>query len=191
MDPEAELAAAAEVAAQRSAKRMRQTVRDMALSMLAVGALVLLIAWPGRHDASSQIRTVDPVPATAAFATTVSWPVLSPAGLPVQWRCTSVRIESMVDATSGLHQGWVTPAEQYVALEQSDTRDVGYLRRSTSDGQPAGTLIIAGATWERRESVSGAQRSLVRIVGGVTYVVGGSAQWSEIETFTAALRPVA
>lgn len=150
----AERAQAALEREQRASRRMRQTVRDMVLSLLVVGVVVVLIAQPWRQTAAEQpVRVVPWQPVADAFATSVEWQVLTPQGLPSEWVSTSARIEPTVDGRTALHIGWITTGQQYAALEQSDTADVNYVRDSTGGGEPTGSpYAAAGRDWQRLES---------------------------------------
>ncbi len=192
----AERAQAAVEREERARRRMRQTVRDMVLSLLVVGALVMVIAQPWRQNAvQTPERTVDWQPVAQAFADSVDWPVLAPRGLAESWQATSARITPTVDGRVAMHVGWITASEQYAALEQSDTADTGYVRDATADGQPTGTPYqAAGRQWQRLESSDGADRSLVARApaadgkaNAITYVVTGSASWPELEQLVGTL----
>lgn len=192
----AERAQAAVERAERASRRMHQTVRDMVLSLLVVGVVVVLIAQPWRQTAAEQpLRVVPWQPVAESFATSVDWPVLTPRDLPSTWVSTSARIEPTVDGRTALHIGWITAEQQYAALEQSDTADVNYVRDTTSAGSATGsTYETAGRSWQRLQSADAATRSLVLVLpqaGGanrLTYVVSGSAQWPELEALAASLR---
>jgi hypothetical protein len=166
---------------------MRQTVRDMLLSMLVVTGAVIVLVLPWNRSNPDPVRVVDPAPVVAAARTAADWPVLAPVGLPVTWRATSARLEVASDGQSVVHLGYLSPSTMYVGLEQSATKEVAFVRDTTQGGKPAGTAEISGRTWNRLESPEGKQRSLVRVDDGVTYVVTGAAEWPEIEEFARAL----
>jgi hypothetical protein len=182
--------------AERGRRRTRQSVRDMTLSMLVVGVVVILIAQPWRQNATQTAERVVPWQGAAQSARAqVDWPVLVPAQDPVGWTPTSARVSSTVDGRTALHIGWLTAAHQYAALEQSDTADVRYLDQSTSSGRPTGeSVVLTGRSWDRWTSGDGGTRCLVQVrvpqAGGdaVSYVVTGSAGWAELEALASSLR---
>ena len=194
-DPDGAPSAADEVAAlaaqreERQRKRLRQTVRDMLLSMLVVGAVVVLIVLPWNHSNPDPVRVVDPAPVVSAARDSLDWPVLAPVVLPAGWRATSARLEIAADGESVVQTGYLSPAVRFVGLSQSATKELAFVRDRSSSGEPAGTTTIDGTSWDRLETTDGKQRSLVRVEGGVTYLVTGQADWSEIEAFTGSLRP--
>jgi hypothetical protein len=172
---------------ERSRARMRQTVRDMLLSMLVVTGAVIVLVLPWNRSNPDPVRVVDPAPVVAAARTALDWPVLAPVGLAPTWRATSARLEVASDGQSVVHLGYLSPSTMYVGLEQSATKELAFVREQTQGGKATGTADISGRTWDRLESPDGKQRSLVRVDDGVTYVVTGAAEWPEIEQFTRAL----
>lgn len=187
----AERAQAEAERAQRASRRMRATVRDMVLSLIVVGGVVLLLAQPWQRP-QVRIQVVPWEPVATAFASSVSWQVLAPKALPATWQSTSARIEPTSDGRTALHIGWLTPAQLYAALEQSDTAEVRYVRDKTNGATPTGSpYLTAGRSWMRLESVGGATRALVARAGPVSYVVAGSAGWTELEALAATLSVVA
>jgi hypothetical protein len=186
-DP-AELAALAEQRAERERKRLRQTVRDMVLSMAVVLGVVLLFFRPWGGSTPDPVKVVDPAPVVSAARVELDWPVLAPVGLPATWRATSARLEVAGDGQGIVQTGYLSPSVKYVGLTQSQTKDTAFVRERTDKGEDVGTATVGGLTWTRLENEGGKQRSLVRVDDGVTYIVTGQADWSEIETFAASLR---
>lgn len=181
--------------AKRADRRLRQTVRDMMLSLLVVGAVVMLVAQPWNRP-EAVVRAVDWRPVGVAFAGQAGFPVLAPSPLPAGWRATSVRIEPTVDGRTAWHVGWTTAGEQYAALEQSDTADVRYVATLTDSGAATGSdYVVNGQSWQRLVSADDDTRSLVLVqdLAGdrdATYVVTGSADWPELEQLVASLTVV-
>ena len=175
---------------QRAKRRLRQTARDMVLSMAAVAAAVLLIVHPWSQPSAAPV-SVSWQPVATAFARSVSWPVLIPTALPAGWYSNNARIDPSVDGKTSLHVGWVTTSQDYVAIEQSDTADVRYVMDQTAGGIPQGAVTIGTRSWQRYESAAQQTRSLVSqlVVKGVkvTYVVAGSASWPQLAAFAATL----
>ena len=172
---------------ERAARRMRQTVRDMTFSMLAVFGVVLVIWLPSRLNGSHDVATVDPTPVVSGARQAETWPVLAPVDLPVGWRATSARIETAADGADVVHLGYLTPTSTYAGLEQSATKATSFVRDATLRGREAGTAQVGGHTWTRYESDDG-HRSLVRSADGATYVVVGTGDWPQVEFFASTLR---
>ncbi|MBA3619023.1 MAG: DUF4245 domain-containing protein [Acidothermales bacterium] len=175
-------------------RRGRETVADMVRSLgvvlLIAGALVLLAPRADRDP----VTVVDFRPQLAAARADAPYPVLGPEGLPADWRSTSVRLRGTGGVTTW-HIGFVTPDQEYAAVEQSNDATAVFVRDVTREGRPAGNVDLAGQTWQRYDSGSGDERSLVRAAasGGsseaASVVVTGTAEWAELEVLASSLRP--
>lgn len=162
--------------------RLGQTVWDMvrslALVLLAV-AVVLLLTWRPQPEA---VKVVDPTPVLVQARIEAPYPVLYPADLDAAWRPTSARwaVTEASDPDPAWHVGFVTPADTYAQIGQSASESESYIAQQTGGGE----VVSVDGEWQRYEG-PGAQgdieRSLVRVVGGVTVVVGGTASWEELQ----------
>ena len=166
--------------------RLRQTVRDMLLSLAVVFvaiAAILIITW---RPAPDPVRVIDPTPALTLARAQADYPVLYPAGLDPAWRPTSARWEvtpaSLPDPA--WHVGFVTPGDTYAQLGQSASQEPAYVAGQVAGAQPAGE-------WEGWIRYDGDQRALVRVVDGVTVVVSGTASWADLQVLAASLSPTA
>jgi hypothetical protein len=187
--PHEDPAAIAAEREERSRTRLRQTARDMVLSMLVVLGAVLVLWLPFRHDSGGDaVATVDPASVIAGARAAEPWPVLAPIGLPTGWRCTSARISQAADGLDIVHLGYLSPTSTYVGLEQSATKVTGFVRESTLKGDEQGTVDVAGSTWTTYENADKTHRSLVRRDDPATYVVVGSGPYDQLEQFAGTLR---
>jgi hypothetical protein len=173
--------------AEREKRRLRQTVRDMVLSMAVVTVVVLLLVAPWNWNTPDPVKEVDPTPVIAGAREQLDWPVLAPT-LPAGWRATSARIETADDGQPIVVLGYLSPDQEYVGLQQSDTRITDFAKDATLNGKPAGEVTIGGTAWERLVNPDETRRSLVSKDGDVTYVVTGTGSWAQVEGFTATLR---
>jgi hypothetical protein len=173
---------------ERARRRLRQTVRDMLLSMLVVSGAVLVLYAPWNRNPPETVHVVDPAPVVEAARQAQSWPVLAPVGLPATWRPTSSRLELASDGESIVHLGYLSPTDDYAGLEQSATHELVFISDRTIGGVKGDDVTIGGVVWTRYESPDGKHRSLVRAASGATYVVTGNGEWPEVETFAASLR---
>ncbi|MFG3050406.1 DUF4245 domain-containing protein [Kitasatospora sp. NPDC048239] len=178
------------MAAESKGMRGRQTVRDMVLSMLAVGVVV----WVGYlflpHDADGDgVRKVEYKVAAASAKRAAPYPLLAPEGLSGQWRATSVKYDPASlggGRGNAWHLGFVTPSGQYAAVEQSDVSRDTLLDAMVAGGKPDGTSEVAGQAWDR---IQGAKsRALAVQSGGATTVLTGTASYEELAELAAALR---
>ena len=177
----------ARVREERASKRLRQTVRDMVISMLVVSGAVVLLVAPWNRSTPDPVRVVDPTQVVQGARAAESWPVLAPQGLPSTWRCTNARISTASDGQDVVHLGYLTPSTTSAAIDQSGTKQLTFVREITLDAQPAGTAQIDGATWQKLETSDGKRRAYVREADGATYVVSGGASWADLTTFADSL----
>jgi hypothetical protein len=183
-----ELAAAAAQREARARGRMRQSVRDMLLSMLLITGVVVLLWLPfNRGDDVDPVRTVDATEVVTGARALLPWPVLAPDPLPEEWRTTVARLDPAADGETVVELGYLTPEPRFVGLSQSATKQVSFVAEVSASGEEVGTSTIEGETWQRLESEDGARRSLVRVADGATYVVYSSGDWALLERFTATL----
>ena len=180
-------AAVAALREERASRRLRQTVRDMTISMLVVAGAVVVLVAPWNRTTSDTVTVVDPSPVITGARDAEPWPVLAPVGLPAAWRCTSARITVAGDGQDIVHLGYLTPTTTYVGLEQSATKELGFVEEMTVGGRQTGTAVIDGVTWQTYESSDGKHRAYVRLADGATYVVEGQSTWTDLTTFTKSL----
>jgi len=177
----------ARIREERASKRLRQTVRDMVISMLVVSGAVILLVAPWNRTAPDTVRVVDPTTVVQGARATEPWPVLAPQGLPSTWRCTNARISTAADGQDVVHLGYLTPSTTSAAIDQSATKQLTFVRETTLDAQPVGSAQIDGVTWQKLETSDGKRRAYVREADGATYVVSGGASWADLTTFADSL----
>ena len=173
----------------RSTAHLRKTVWDMVRSMAVVLALVfviVLLAWRPTPDA---VTVIDPGPAVVSAQQQADFAVAVPSGLTQDWRPTSARWEPSPESDDipVLHIGYVTPTDQYGQVSQTRAASERYLVEQTSGGVPTGTREVAGSVWQEWQADD--RRSLVLIDSGVTTIVSGTGEWSEIEYLASSLVP--
>ena len=180
-------AAVAALREERASRRLRQTVRDMTISMLVVAGAVVVLVAPWNRTNPDPVKVIDPSSVISGARDAETWPVLAPVGLPSTWRCTSARITVAGDGQDVVHLGYLTPTTTYVGLEQSATKELGFVAEMTVGGRQTGSAVIDGVTWQTYESPDGKHRSYVRQADGATYVVEGRSSWADLTTFTDSL----
>lgn len=81
------------------------------------------------------------------------YPVAAPQGLPKQWRATSVTYEPEGSKAAAWHLGFMTPDNEYAAVEQSNSARPGaYVDDVTQGARKAGrSEHIGGVRWTRYE----------------------------------------
>ena len=192
--------------------RGRETVGDMVRSMglvLVVVAVMILLTF--RLSPRDPVQTVELGPAVAEARQTAPYGVLVPRGLGEDW--LPVSASTRVDAGATTWRiGWITPAEDFAAVGQSDQPTAAFVDAFASDAPAAGEAIIDGQRWARLGDPQAEERSLVRTAadtaadtadtaaadtaagGGardkaVTVVVTGTAAFAELEELAASLAP--
>ena len=163
---------------------------DLIRSMGIIAIIALLIwvfAYP--HGDKHPVHAIDIGPTVHAIDRVAAYDALVPGALPSGWRPTSASItppDTGRTAPTTLHVGWVTPADDYAALEESDADSPStFIADETDKGDLIGSKVIAGNTWQQRASDD--QRSFVRTADGVVLVVTGTASWTELATLAGSL----
>lgn len=161
---------------------MRQTVRDMILSLGVVLGIIGLIMVLTYKPLPDPIREIDIVPSSATALIESDFDILMPT--VEGQRATSVRW--WPSEASGENKVWhigavVTDADgvqQYLQLSQSRATGSDYVAEQTSDGVVTGTREVDGIVWQVYESEK--RRSLVTEREGVTIIVGGSGSLDDV-----------
>jgi hypothetical protein len=172
----------------RAKRRGFETTGDMVRSLLAVLVLVfVVVALNARPHPDSEVRRFDYSGVLAQAQDQARYDVLAPIALPDSWVPTSARTTSAGPAVTW-HVGFVTPADDYAALEQSDGSPASFVRQFADGGERAGNVVIGSATWRRVEGGDPEPRALVIERDHVTTVVAGNAGWAELEELAASLQ---
>ncbi|MFR9674378.1 DUF4245 domain-containing protein [Streptomyces sp. TR06-5] len=166
-------------------------IRDMVFSVtvvaLAAGVIYLFVP----HDTDRDpVRPVSYRVELRTASRAAPYPVAAPEGLPGNWRATSVTYEGAGPDGAAWHLGFVTPDEEYAALEQSDAEQESFVEDVTYGARRTGaTVRIGGETWARYAGHK--YDALVRSGPEVTTVVTGTASPAQLERLAAALEPAA
>jgi hypothetical protein len=172
---------------------IRRTVRDIALSMGVIAAIiaaVMIVTWRPQPD---PVREVDALPVAQAAATVTEYPVLFP-GVGDGWRATSARFQPTAESGDDpvWFNGWVTPDGEFVAIVQSAARSRDFVVEQTIEGREprTGGPEVPLAGWTAWISQDGEQRSLVRQTRTGTTIVTGTLDWDDLLGFRDSLSPV-
>ncbi len=168
----------------------------MVLSMAVVGAVVLGIFWMVAWQRPEVQGPVRPMVDVEQIFTDVrlgdTFPVREPVGLPGGWTATSAWFDTeQVSGDIGggvLHVGYLTPDGSYAEVRQTDGDADAAVDDWVDGAVPAGEVEIGGATWQVVESEETGKQGLVLTEGGITIVVTGKAEQSELEVLAGALR---
>ncbi|GAA2494527.1 DUF4245 domain-containing protein [Streptomyces thermolineatus] len=167
--------------------RGKQTVRDMVLSMAAIGLLAGGIYLFIPHTEDDPVKPVDYRVELGQARRAAPYPVAAPEGLPEQWRATSVRYRGAGESGGAeWHLGFINPQQEYAAVEQSNGPAAKFVADVSKGAEENGTRKIEGTTWKRYDGEK--YNALVRQEKNVTTVVTGTAPHDQLAELAAALR---
>lgn len=171
-------------------KRLTAGLGGYTLAMLACLALVGLIVLITPRSNTEVLPSVDYAFDLRTLRSSAPYTAYAPEPPPAGWRPTSSRLTG-ANGTGPVawHLGFVTAADEYAALEQSDEAPDAFVKRMTNRDRAVGGRQVAGATWAEYFREDKRQRSLVRRLPGVTLVVTGTASFDELAVLAASLRP--
>ncbi|MCW2901621.1 MAG: hypothetical protein JWO67_3886 [Streptosporangiaceae bacterium] len=171
-------------------KRLTTGLGGYSIAMVACLALAGLVVLLTPRSHKEVLPTADYTYDLRALRSAGAYTAYGPEGLPARWRPTSSRLTG-ADGHGPLawHVGFVTPKEEYAALEESDESAEPFIKRMTNRDRPVGSRQVAGAGWAQYFRPDKKQRSLVRRLKGVTLVVTGTASYDELAVLAGSLRP--
>jgi Protein of unknown function (DUF4245) len=178
--------------APRRRPRGFETVGDMIRSIGVVLAAVTVILLITLRAHPAAIKVVDAAQARQAAQAVAKFHAEEPSGLSGQWRLTSARFEPADVSPTGAdlwHLGWVTPANRFAALEQSDGSVEQLVRSVVGNAQQTGSGAGSFAGWQRWTGDPSNWTVYVRQLGSSTLVIYGSASDAELAQLVAALQP--
>ncbi len=162
-------------------------VRSMGLVLLGVAALLLLTL---RDEPDDPVTVVDAsvIESTTAQARAAAPYALEvPIGLDAAWRVTSIRYEPSTEAGNVWHIGYITPADDYAAVEQTDGEVLDVLEGQLPEPQEEGSTQLGERNWTRYVDQTTDRRALVADGAGSELAVAGTADWTELEELAEAL----
>jgi hypothetical protein len=173
-------------------KRLTTGPSGYVMALLACFALVGLIVLITPRDERELLPTADYQGHALALRASAPYTSYAPQGLPAGWRATSSRLSGTGAGGGGpvaWHLGFVTPTDEYAALEESNENADAFVARMTNQRLSDGAQQVAGQTWRRHYRRDKKQHSLVRRLPGVTLVVTGTASYDELAVLAGSLRP--
>lgn len=174
-------------------KRLTTGLGGYTMAMGACLLLVLAIYLITPRSDEEVLPTVDYSSQLWAMRNDAPYTVHAPEGLPSGWRPTSSRLhglDSGGEKPVAWHLGFVTPRDEYAALEQSNEKASEYVPRMTNSSKPTGTQQVNGVAWTKYHRKDKKANSLARTLpGGVSLVVTGTASYEELALLAASLKP--
>ncbi|MFE5945781.1 DUF4245 domain-containing protein [Streptomyces sp. NPDC056480] len=166
--------------------RGRQTVRGMfqSLGVILVAAGVMYLFIP--HDESAEpVKAKDYRVELLTAQRAAPYPVLAPEGLGEGWKATVVSYKR--ENANAWQLGFLSPDTQYVAIHQSTAAPKTFVPDVTQRAKDTGkTETVAGRVWQRWEGPK--YDALVRVDGGATTVVTGTASFERLAEMVGSLQ---
>jgi Protein of unknown function (DUF4245) len=173
-------------------RRLRQTVRDMVLSMAVIAvpiALVLLIEPSAPGTAVRPVAAADYQSALTAARQVEPFTVVTPSGLPSTWEQTSASYNPPGNTAALWQVGYVAPGGGFAEFEQTSASIGGFLSDQGSDATQFAAQDVDGTVWtEYTGDNPPALRTLLeRTVGTSTEIVAGDTSMANLLTLAGSL----
>ncbi|MFI0410944.1 DUF4245 domain-containing protein [Actinomadura sp. 3N508] len=174
-------------------KRLNTGLGGFTMAMAACLLVVLVIYAITPRSNEEMLPTVDYGSQLWVMRNDAPFTSYAPEGLPAGWRPTSSRLsglESGGEKPVAWHLGFVTPSDEYAALEQSNEKASEYVPRMTNSSTMVGTQQVNGVAWTKYHRKDKKANSLARTLpDGVSLVVTGTASYEELAFLAASLKP--
>ncbi|NDU76306.1 DUF4245 family protein [Actinomadura sp. DSM 109109] len=162
----------------------------MAMGACLLIVLAIYVVTPRSNE--EVLPTVDYGSQLWAMRTDAPYTVHAPEGLPPTWRPNSSRVHGLDAAGKdpvAWHLGFVTPSDEYAALEQSNEKASQFVPRMANSSQPVGTQQVNGVTWTKYHRKDKKANTLARTLpDGVSLVVTGTASYTELAILAGSLK---
>lgn len=174
----------------RRRRRGQQTAFNLVIATIAsLGVVLFLVLVVVRPDPAPR-EPVDYASIADDAQTVVDDPVLVPA-LPDGWSANGARLETVVGVPTW-YIGFITPAEQYIALNQGFDGDIAWRTTVLKEARETGTVRIDGIEWtvyDRRDANNPGNHAyaMAATTPDGTVVLHGTAPIAEFELLAAAI----
>ncbi|MCY7324678.1 MAG: DUF4245 domain-containing protein [Microbacteriaceae bacterium] len=126
--------------------RANQTVVNLVLALVASLAIVLVLVLVVVRPTQPPRAAIDYAAVAAQEQPGVDEPLASPA-LPPEWTANAASIETGTDDITTWSIGFITPADQFIALRQGIDANPTWLANRLDKLTPTGTEMIDGVEW--------------------------------------------
>jgi hypothetical protein len=136
-----------------AARRARQTLINLLLSLLAtVGVMVLLVLAVPRDD-SNRVQPLDYQSVAAEASKEAPGELLVPT-MPVDWYSNAARYRSSAqDGVSNWYLGFVGPNSEFIAMTQGFEVNSTWMQLMLESNKQSSEVSIQGQTWKIYENV--------------------------------------
>ena len=177
----------------RAQRLLSYSGKNMIYSLLAV-LVVAFAVWALMPSPESLQRRPVEIDSVAAYAAEQSaWPVWVPQGQGEEWTPTRVRFGEVAEVSTW-RMGWVSPAGEYVALDQAAAITDGWRSAVLDGAEQQGTRSVTGPTGGQEWQLwIGEEETHLVLPAGTgdtpTTVVHGTAAEDELVEFIGYLEP--
>lgn len=179
--------------AARTARRQHQTAFNLVIALIAsLGIVLFLVLVVVRPGGTVNRQVIDYRSVAEQSEASVDVPLAAPA-LPDGWSSNRAEIDTgTADGVSTWYVGLITPADQFIALEQGIDANDTWVSAAVQTAVPNGTTTIGGLDWlvyDQRDADDPGNYaySLTTTVDRSSYVLHGTADDTEFETLATAL----
>lgn len=170
--------------------RENQTALNLVVALGASLAIMLIIVLIVVRPEQAPPAPIDYKAIAAQAQGGIDEPLLSP-DLPDDWRTNSARLGKGSDGVSTWYVGFVTPADDFVALSQGIDANATWLAAQLDNAPATGTQTIGGVRWDvydRRDvdDPGNLEYAITTTIDASTIVLFGTAQPDEFEALAAA-----
>jgi hypothetical protein len=171
--------------------REAKTPNNLVIALVASLGIVLFLVLVVVRANPGVSEPIDYAAVAAQAQPGVETPLATPV-LPPGWAANAATLEPKADDSFTWYTGFVTPKNQFVALEQGINTNPGWFASFLTSATPTGTAVIDGIEWDvydQRDSDDPGNfaYSLTTTVDGVDYLVHGTADDGEFALFASAL----
>lgn len=183
-------AAARKAASSRRHRENRTFTNLLAAIVVCLGVVVVMVLVVVRPPMPER-EPIDVAAAAEGAQVVASEPLIVPA-LPDGWAANAAEIRTGADDIVSWHVGYVTPAEQFLFLQQAIDANPTWLVAAIEGATPTGERTIAGLTWieyDQRATEDPGNLAYVLTTEheASTVVIGGTADDTELQRFAEAV----
>ena len=171
--------------------RGAKTTNNLVVALLASLAIVAFLYFVVVRTDAGEPTPIDYASIAADAQPGVDTPIVVPA-LPPEWRANAASLQPSADESFTWYIGFITPEEQFIALEQGIDTNAGWFNSFLGQAQSTGVVTIDGIEWDiydRRTSDDPGNfaYSLATTVGDSDYLIHGTADDAEFMAFATTL----
>jgi hypothetical protein len=156
------------------------------IAIFGLIAFVWGLSWFQHKDPPNPAATIQYGAALSAAREQSPFHILAPEPVPPGLRATSVSWDAVgPDKTWQL--GFLTPDQDFIGLFQGSGPSDAFIAAETPATKPGAPVTIRGVQWLTLTNPDRGETALVRAERGVTVVVTGTADESELVTFVTSL----